>query len=220
MLAQAGWEVTIVTARADGAAKSETVAGVRVERIGSPPLTRARRWRRALSDLSLHPALLWRALRLPRAEVVVTMTDPALLLALGPILKWCKSSTLLHWAQDVQFESAEEMGALRRLSIWSLRQSDRTVAVGQCVKARLVDCGISPESIDVIPNWGPGGADPFTEARERLSEMVDGVSLDRAVDAFEMTLDHMLVEAGRRTKLSAIQFTTSGSVPSDAQKAA
>ena len=58
------------------------------------------------------------------------------------------------------------------------------------------------------------------EARERLSEMVDGVSLDRAVDAFEMTLDHMLVEAGRRTKLSAIQFTTSGSVPSDAQKAA
>ena len=36
MLAQAGWEVTIVTARADGAAKSEIVAGVRVERPGLP----------------------------------------------------------------------------------------------------------------------------------------------------------------------------------------
>ena len=229
-LAQAGWEVTVVTGRTDGAAQSETVAGVRVERVGSLAFARASHWRRTLSYLSLYPALLWRALRLPRAEVVVTMTDPPLLLALGPVLKWCKGSKLLHWAQDFYPEPAEKSSAspraglaarmLRRMSTAALRRIDRIVATSQGMKARLGECGISAESIDVIPNWSSGGADTFTEVRERISEMIVGASLDRAVDAFELTLDEMHIEAGRRTELSAIQFGTSPCVRGNVQKAA
>jgi len=171
-LAVVGWQVTVVTSgRTAHVPASEIVAGVRIERVGGLPFTRDSHLRRALGYLSLYPLLLWRALRMPRTDVVVTLTDPPLQIVLGPILKWWKGSRLVHWAQDVYPELAEEMGVLRRhsllarilrgLSNWALRHSDSIIAVGHCMKDRLVGCGVPPERIEVIPNWGSG---PFTES--------------------------------------------------------
>lgn len=167
-LARRGHRVTVVTSQpGDGSVSSETVDGVRVERVSGLPFTRVSHWRRALSYLSLYPALLWRALRLPRADVVVTLTDPPLLLVLGVILKTLKGSRHAHWAQDIYPELAEEMGvlskngmiarALRWVSTAGLRHADRVIAVGRCMKARLVQRGLAPSAIEVIPNWGHGG---------------------------------------------------------------
>ena len=164
-LAKAGCPVTVLTScPSPHAPKSETIAGVLVERVGGLPFTRANHFCRALSYLSLYPLLLCRALQLPRADVVVTLTDPPLQLVLGPILKWCKRSKLVHWAQDVYPELAEELGVLRKngllarllrgLSTWALRRSDHIIAIGHCMKARLVARGVACEQIDVIPNWG------------------------------------------------------------------
>jgi glycosyltransferase involved in cell wall biosynthesis len=178
-LAQAGWAVTVVTGRADGAPKSDVISGVRVERVGGLSFTRASHWRRALSYLSLYPALLWRALRLPRAEVIVTMTDPPLQLVLGPLLKHGKGSTLVHWAQDVYPELAAELRVvsrdgiaarrLRALSTWALRRHDRVVAVGRCMKARFIARGVRADAIDVIPNWGHRGGEATGAVREENS---------------------------------------------------
>lgn len=177
-LAQAGWRVTVVTSRTSAQqARSETRAGVRIERVSGLPFTRASHWRRALSYLSLYPALLWRAWWLPRHEVVVALTDPPLLLALGALLTWSKRSRLIHWAQDLYPELAEEVGVLRKggllaqalrgLSTWALRRCDRIVAVGHCMKARLTERGVSSEVIEVIPNWGQiSCADPGSFRRE------------------------------------------------------
>ena len=145
-------------------ARPEVAAGVRVERVGGLPFTRANHWRRALTYLSLHSALLWRALRSERHDVVVTLTDPPLLLLLGPLLRWCKGSKLVHWAQDLYPELAEEMGVLRkggplaellrRLSTWALRRSDAIVAIGHCMKTRLMQRGLPAQTITIVPNWG------------------------------------------------------------------
>ncbi len=167
-LAKLGWQVTVVTSTAGGAAPcSRTVHGVRVERVGILSFSRASHLRRALSYLTLYPAFLWRALRLPRADVVVTLTDPPLLLLLGPVLKWLKGSRLVHWAQDIYPELAEELGVLRKggwfanfsrhLSTRALRQHDRIVVVGRCMKARLAQRGLEPTAMQVVPNWAPGG---------------------------------------------------------------
>ena len=166
-LARNGWQVTIITSRATKMSlSSEIVNGVRVERVNSLPFTRASHWRRALSYLTVYPALLWRALRLPPADVVVTLTDPPLLLLLGPLLKWTKGSSLVHWAQDMYPEIAEEIGVLskggwfaglcRRSSTWGLRQHDRVIVVGRCMKERFRQRGLSEGAIVVIPNWGQG----------------------------------------------------------------
>jgi len=167
-LAKLGWQVTVVTSATERTApRSQTAHGVRVERVGAPAFSRASHLRRALSYLTLYPAILWRALRLPRADVVVTLTDPPLLLVLGPILKWIKGSRLVHWAQDVYPELAEELGVLRRdgwfanfsrrLSTRALRQHDRILVVGRCMKARLAARGLEATAIQVVPNWAPGG---------------------------------------------------------------
>jgi len=60
------------------------------------------------------PSLLFRALMLPRPDVVVTMTDPPMLAVLGPILRAIKGATLVHWAQDLLSEVAVEAGVLSK----------------------------------------------------------------------------------------------------------
>ena len=168
-LVRGGWQVTVVTGRSSAEQpRSGLVAGVRVERVRSLPFTRASHGRRALSYLSLYPALLWRALRLPRAEVVVTLTDPPLQLLLGAVLQGLRGSRHVHWAQDLYPELAEELGLLRKdgvvaawlrqLSTWALRRGDGVVAIGRCMKARLIARGVPAEVITVIPNWGRGHA--------------------------------------------------------------
>lgn len=169
-LVRRGHVVTVVTSRSGANdSRSEIVAGVRVERVGGLPFTRASHWRRALSYLSLYPALLWRALRLPRHDVVVTLTDPPLQLVLGEVIRRCRKSKAVHWAQDIYPELAEEMGVLERdgwiarrlrnISTAVLRRCSAIVAVGECMKRRLVQRGLPGSSIAVIPNWGHGNAE-------------------------------------------------------------
>lgn len=164
-LAREGMDVTVLTTAAgdEAAVAAARGVGVRIERVRVLAFTRASHWRRALSYLSVYPRLFWRAWRLPRADVVVTMTDPPMLLVLGPCLKWFKGGRLLHWAQDLYPEVAEELGVLRQggamarllrgLSTWALRQHDRVVAVGRCMQERLRARGLAEERIEVIPNW-------------------------------------------------------------------
>jgi glycosyltransferase involved in cell wall biosynthesis len=164
ILVRRGHHVTIVTSQtADSPAPTEPSDGVQVERVRVLRLTRTSHWRRALSYLSVYPALLWRVLRLPRADIVVTMTDPPLLVSLGPILKWIKRCRLVHWAQDVYPEVAEELGVLPKgggvarlctaLSTWAAHRNEKIIAVGRCMKDRLIQRGLCPEKIHVIPNW-------------------------------------------------------------------
>lgn len=168
-LTRAGWEVTVVTSRLDHRTpRSEVVNGMRVERVGGLPFTRATFWRRAMSYLTLYPALIWRALRLPRPDVVVTLTDPPLHLVLGPILKWTKGCRLVHWAQDVYPEVAEELGVLRRggllagfcrsISTRAMKRHDRVAVVGHCMKRRLEARGLAASAFEVIPNWAPAAS--------------------------------------------------------------
>src|SRR5205814_6985333 len=114
-LAEQGFEVTVIATAPDReSARSEIIDGVCVERVQALPFWSSAIWWRALAYLALYPALLWRALRLPRCDLLVTMTDPPLLLLLGPLIAMVKGCRLVHWAQDIYPELAEELGVLRR----------------------------------------------------------------------------------------------------------
>jgi colanic acid biosynthesis glycosyl transferase WcaI len=163
-----GHHVTVLTSGSMfSAPRSELATEVRVERVSGLAFTRASHWRRALSYLSLYPALLWRALRLPRADVVVTMTDPPMLAVLGAVIQRLKGSRHIHWAQDLYPELAEELAVLpkrgfiarvlRFLSSAALRRAEAVVAVGRCMKARIEERGIPSGRIERISNWGHAG---------------------------------------------------------------
>lgn len=167
-----GARVVVVTSRAeedkrprDQKTKGPEVAnGVEVIRVGTGRFTRASHWRRAWSYLTLYPRLMWQVWKLGKVDAVVTMTDPPLQVA-AVTLAALRARKKIHWAQDVYPELAEELGViprggllarvLRAVSTRALRQQDRIVAVGRCMRDRLVRRGIDAKKIEVIPNWSP-----------------------------------------------------------------
>lgn len=118
---------------------------------------------RALSYLSLYPSFFWRALRLPRHDFVVTMTDPPLVILIGWLISRIKSSKAVHWAQDVYPEVAEEIGVIKTggilsriikgCSSFALRRQDAIIVVGRCMKLKLIARGVDEAKIHVVPNW-------------------------------------------------------------------
>ncbi len=193
-----------------------------MHRVRGLPFTRASTWQRAASYASLYPAIVWRVLRLPRHDVVVTLTDPPLHLVLGPLFKWVKGGRLIHWAQDVYPEVAEELKVVRKggvagrllriFSTWALRRHDAIIAVGRCMKDRLIDRGIAAEKIVVIPNWAVGlkDSEPAPVASDKKSFTVLYSGNFGLAHPFEAITDAIKVLAGEN---APVRFILAGSGP-------
>jgi len=171
-LVDRGWRVTVLTGPAAEAPASEvTDDGVHVERVAALPFTRASTLRRGLAYASLFPAFVARALRIPSPDVLVTKTDPPMLKVLGPMLARLTGARAVHWAQDLYPEVAAGVGvladdgivtrAMQALSDGALCGHDHVVAVGRCMRERLVaDRGLGADDVSVVPNWPPSGVAP------------------------------------------------------------
>lgn len=160
----AGWDVSVLTTAGDHSDQGRSLQdGVKVIRVGLP-FSKKSLFARALGYAVMIPSLLLRALLLPRADIVVTKTDPPMLLVIGPLLKFLKGSRTIHWAQDLYPEVAEEVGVLskggilacilRKVSTLTMRNHDLTLTVGRCMKERLKERGIAEEKTRVVLNVG------------------------------------------------------------------
>lgn len=160
----AGWDVSVLTTAGERSdAGEESRGGVKVIRIAMP-FSKKSLLARAVGYALMIPSLLLKALMLPRADIVVTKTDPPMLLILGPFLKYLKGARTIHWAQDLYPEVAEEVGVfskggvvagvIRSVSTRSMLACDAVVAVGRCMAEHLEGRGIAREKIRVVPNTG------------------------------------------------------------------
>src|SRR5690606_294031 len=166
-LAANGWRVTVVAGDCPGVGRDQvTENGVRVIRVPGLRFVRGSTVRRAFAYLALYPFLFQAMVRVRDVDVVVTKTDPPLLLFTGGLMSLFRKTPLVHWAQDVYPEIAEELGVIRRggvlasflrkASTWALGRPGHVVAVGRCMRDLLVkNRGIAPERITIIPNWPP-----------------------------------------------------------------
>ncbi|WP_245986186.1 glycosyltransferase family 4 protein [Azospirillum thermophilum] len=156
-LAAAGWQVTVLR---DGRAGEGTAGGVTVAETGvalpagGPP--------RARSYLDSLRRLVVRGLRLPRHDVVVTMTDPPLLALAGPLLAARHGAAAIHWCQDLYPELLPVLGIRPPVPLMRLMQGaaaramarhDRILAIGHCMARRIAALGVAEERITVLPNW-------------------------------------------------------------------
>ena len=142
---------------------TEVFNGVKVVRIGGI-FSKRSLIARATSYALMIPSFFFHAALLPCADVVVTKTDPPMLLVIGPLLRLLKGSCLIHWAQDLYPEVAVELGVLTSgsvltkllafLSSSAMRLHDRTVVVGRCMIPRMTARGIPRQQLSVIPNTG------------------------------------------------------------------
>ena len=168
-LASAGHEVTVVTSRRayDDAQKQfaprETWRGIRIIRIGMLGLGKSSRWRRAADFASFFANCVLRTLLLPRADLVIALTSPPLISALGALLVRIKGGKFVFWVMDLNPDEAIAAGWIRADSRsgrllsailnFSLQYSDRLIALDRFMAQRLIAKGVPERKIAVIPPW-------------------------------------------------------------------
>ena len=171
-LALAGHEVTVVCNRANrGLTEEERAAyenrldetlpnGVRILRVGPKGAEKGSLIRRGLRFLSATAAICRAAAKLSPDVYLVNSMPPYLGLA-GARLAHKKPT--LYILQDLFPDSVIQMGKLpkrgpvtgilRAMERKSLRSNTRLVTISDDMKKTLVNKGVMPERIDVIPNW-------------------------------------------------------------------
>lgn len=154
--AREGWTVTIITT-GPGSQRSELDGGVKVIRLRGPE-----RPANLLVYAWLWIKMLVAALRLPRTDLVITMTDPPMLVFIGQILKKFKKNAHMHWCQDLYPDLLPSVGArlpgflqgwLKRAGRKAMRGADKVVVIGRCMGRLLGADGFDAKQISLIPNW-------------------------------------------------------------------
>lgn len=108
-------------------------------------------------------AFLWRALRMPKQDIVVTLTDPPFLAIVGALLKkFGKTRKTVHWCHDLYPDLLPVLGVkIPKFLLWPLVKLNRAamnahdviIAIGFDMAEHLVQTGIAADKIHVIYNW-------------------------------------------------------------------
>jgi colanic acid biosynthesis glycosyl transferase WcaI len=210
-----GFEVTVVTGYplagherlpADG-----TRNGVRIVRASGTTWPTRRFTGRALNYLTYFLSACWAALRLPRPDVVVALTDPPII-GLAALLSRPRGG-FVFFCQDIfpevagllrDFRSPLVNALLDRVNRLLVRRASRIVALGDTMAERLVrGKGADPSRVTVIHNWAdttaivPSARDnPFARAHGLAGRFVllhagnigHGQNLDVVIDAAALVM--------------------------------
>lgn len=215
LASQHGIEVTVITGYplndvASGfsrtIARTETRNGVHIVRAAGTTFAQRRFAGRAANYLTYFMSASWAAVRLPRQDVTVALTDPPIIglaaLAARP------RHGMVFFCQDIfpevaglleDFQSPLVNGLLDRLNRFLVSRATRIVALGDTMAQRLVEGkGAAPSKITVIHNWADTTAivpdvkqNPFAAAQDLAGRFVvlhagnlgHSQNLDAVIDA-------------------------------------
>lgn len=153
--AREGWQVTVITTGPK--ALTERDGAVRVIRVKGPEKPGG-----ILSYSWLWLKMLLVALRLPSAHLLVTMTDPPLLVLAGRLICAVKKNRHIHWCQDLYPDLFSALGMriphflirfLQKHTRRAMKSADKVIVIGRCMARHLSFDGFDPKQITVIPNW-------------------------------------------------------------------
>jgi glycosyltransferase involved in cell wall biosynthesis len=168
-LAEQGFECHVLTSQSrykpgdPKPAALEIHQGVRIHRVHATSLGRRGTISRMTDYLSFYSGALVKALRLPRFDLVVTLTTPPIIGLIGTILKRLRGSPHIYWSMDLHPDASMALGRMsprsrfgslmRALSESVYRQSDRVVALGPYMADRLALKQVAAAKIVTIPVW-------------------------------------------------------------------
>jgi glycosyltransferase involved in cell wall biosynthesis len=189
--AEAGHDVRVICgtggyAAGDVAAASRpeesTAAGDRECGAGSGKvsITRVRtasfsqsRMRRLVSYATFYAAAAYKALGIPKPDAVLTLTAPPGLSWIGWLLQKTRNCRHIAWEMDLYPDIAVSLGI--PVARWTSafldfprRRADAVIALGECMKSRLLRHRIPEGRIVVAENWADGtivSPEPFPEPR-------------------------------------------------------
>jgi colanic acid biosynthesis glycosyl transferase WcaI len=161
-------DVTVIAGRPNFVAAGrplpsrETHQGVRIVRVPNLRFSKVGMAGRAAGLASYLVLAFWAALWQRQPDVIIVETDPPALGLLGAILKWWHRCPMIFYLQDLFPEVGIALGkfkpglltsVLRWLTNVGLRHADRVVVLGEDMKRRVLERGVAPEHVAIIPNW-------------------------------------------------------------------
>jgi glycosyltransferase involved in cell wall biosynthesis len=160
-----GFEVTVVAGASPDSSTPPVVdhEGVTIVRARGTQLARRGFLGRFANYVTYFLSAFWVSLRLPRADIVVALTDPPII----GLVAWATSKRMgarfVFLCQDIfpevanlleDFHSNTVNAILQRVNCFLVKRADRIIALGETMKARLVDGkNADPAKITVIHNW-------------------------------------------------------------------
>jgi colanic acid biosynthesis glycosyl transferase WcaI len=167
-LAERGHDVDVICAQGGyGLADEGSAPTARIYRAGALPFVRGP-FGRVLSYLSFYISATLRGLTLDRPDLVITLTTPPLLSLLGTLIKSLRGSRHFIWEMDIYPDVAVDLNYFRAggiidrvvgaLADLSRRRVDGVIALGECMKDRLMRRGLPADQIFVADNWADGAA--------------------------------------------------------------
>jgi colanic acid biosynthesis glycosyl transferase WcaI len=167
-LAEQGHEVFVICGPDGYAAPFAEGSPPPVEKIiRTPSLTFSRGVSaRVLSYISFALWAIGYGFRVPRPDLVVTLTTPPLLSLVGTLLRTFRGSRHFIWEMDVYPDVAIDLGVLKRRS-WLTRaigkladfarmKADGIIVLGECMRDRLIARGIPESKLHLAENWADG----------------------------------------------------------------
>jgi colanic acid biosynthesis glycosyl transferase WcaI len=162
-LVEDGCDVTVLCGRSPYVKSQRAeMEGVRVLRTPVLPFKRGL-FARLASYGSYLMLALWHSLRLPRPDVVISLTTPPFLSVIGAIVQRLRGARHIIWEMDLYPDVAVDLGIVDRKS-WltrvlaaiadaTRRQAETIIVLGPCMRERLLSHGIPASKIRVVENW-------------------------------------------------------------------
>jgi putative colanic acid biosynthesis glycosyltransferase WcaI len=168
-LVKNGHRVAVVASRSiygsKGAAlpKRETIDGIEVHRVGKSLFGKSNILARMIDFALFYVLALIKVMTIKRPDVIVPFSTPPFIALVGWMLKVVKRCKTVYWVMDMYPDvpiafgimKADGLGArlLEKVHRFCFNHSDRSVALGRCMRDRLIGKGVKPEKIALIPPW-------------------------------------------------------------------
>jgi glycosyltransferase involved in cell wall biosynthesis len=152
---RAGWMVSVLTTGEK--TFTEKDGGITVFRVSAPQNPKG-----IIGYAHVLLKLWLGARRQLRPDLVITLTDPPMLVTLGRSFAKKKRCQHLHWCQDLYPDLFPSIGvhmpdfllkALSRTARRSMNKSGKVIAIGRCMAKYLAHTGVETNRIAMIPNW-------------------------------------------------------------------
>jgi len=166
-LAGQGHQVTVICGSGRYVRLNPTQAGMpvlqpmRIVRVPSVPFGH-----KVLSYATFYLGALFHSLRLPKPDIILCLTTPPFLSVIGLIVKKLRGVRYYIWEMDMYPEVAIDLEFLRResplaralawLSKLARTNATRVIALGECMRGRLIASGVPDAKIEVAENWVDG----------------------------------------------------------------
>jgi glycosyltransferase involved in cell wall biosynthesis len=157
------YEITVVAGTTPGAGSGRARRNdVEIVRVPSTAFSRRLLPARAVNYVTYVVLAALRAAGARRPDLVLCQTDPPFLGAAAYLVARRFEVPLVAVSKDVFPETAVQVGRLRspvvvgaldRLIRFYLRRAERVVAIGETMRERLLEKGVSPDRLRVIPDW-------------------------------------------------------------------